>query len=279
MKKLWVLLCCGILLVSMGIPAFAEEMVLTLTVPEQHTGSIESPGGRIVADGAVCGAQVEIQRHKQQAYWILPDPGKELDALFYNGADVTDQVQNGVFAAGELLRDAELKAVFADAAPAPDDRLYTVSGRVVDAKGDPVPDGMLEIGGKSGSCDENGGFSVKDLSSGGHTVVIYDASGKIMGHGRILIDKADATDLILTLNEAGEPVVKPRDDTQDISLALSIGQDGVVAVEGAKDITVHPSGDPSTGDSSNLAFYLVLLAASGAALIALSVFLAKRKEK
>ena len=48
----------------MGIPAFAEEMVLTLTVPEQHTVSIESPGGRIVADGAVCGAQVEIQRHK-----------------------------------------------------------------------------------------------------------------------------------------------------------------------------------------------------------------------
>ena len=68
-----------------------------------------------IADNKVCGDTVLIERQKEQTYWIIPDEGKELDKLYYNGEDVTSQMAGSTFTAPALIGDATLKAVFEDA--------------------------------------------------------------------------------------------------------------------------------------------------------------------
>ena len=126
---------------------------MTGSVPEQHTVAIESEGGRIVAGGTVCGDTVKAERHGEQIYWILPDAGKVLEKLIYNGEDVTGQVKNGVFSAPALARDAVLQAVYADAPAAPDDKSYGIGGSLTDADGNRLQQIYKKISNKSTNSD------------------------------------------------------------------------------------------------------------------------------
>lgn len=277
MKKFIRFLCAAFLVCCMGVPVLAEdETELTVSVPKQHTVTIESEGGRIVADGTVCGDTTEVERHKEQIYWILPDAGKVLTSLIYNGEDVTDQVKNGVFTAPALVRDATLTAVYANAPAVSDDKTYNVSGTVTDANGSPLPGVTVDIGGKTDVTDESGRFDLTDIPSGTHTVVITDGDGNVIGHGEITIGRGDDTDLTLTADENGNPVVKPSTDTKNISLELVIGADGSIAVKSAADITPKsPGSGAQTGDNSNMLMWSMLLIFSGMLLTVLS---AKRQK-
>lgn len=280
MKKFISFLCAALLVCGMSIPVLAEEneTELTVSVPKQHTVAIESEGGRIVAGGAVCGNTVDVERHEEQIYWILPDAGKVLESLIYNGEDVTDQVKNGVFTAPALVRDADLTAVYANAPAAPDDKTYNVGGTVSDAEGIPLPGVTVDIGGKTDVTDENGRFDLADIPSGTHTVVITDGDGNVIGHGEITIDRGDDTDLTLTADRNGNPVVKPSTDTKNISLELVIGADGSIAVKSAADITPELLGfGVQTGDKSNLLVWSVMLLILSGML--LTMLLAKRQKK
>ena len=169
-------------------------------VPQQKT--------IVTADGTILEDSAEAERHKEQAYWILPDAGKSLKSLTYNGEDVTDQVKNGVFTAPKLLRDAELTAVYEEAPPAPDDKTYSIGGTVTDEEGNPVSGAAVDIGGTTGKTDEAGNFSLTGVPSGSHTVVIIDEDGKAIGHGEITITAADETELTLTVDVNGLLAVK-----------------------------------------------------------------------
>lgn len=279
MKKFISFLCAALLVCGMSVPVLAEdEMELTASVPEQHTVAIESEGGRIVADGTVCGDTTEVERHKEQIYWILPDVGKVLGSLIYNGEDVTDQVNNGVFTAPALMRDATLTAVYVSAPAAQDNETYGIGGTVTDADGNPLSDVIVDIGGKTDVTDESGRFDLAAVPSGTHTVVITDGDGNIVGHGEITIGQGDDTDLTLTVDAKGNPVVKPSADTKNIRLELVIGADGSLAVKSAADITPEPGGSgPQTGDDSHLRMWsTMLLICSG---MLLTLLLAKKQKK
>ena len=108
---------------------------------------------------------------------------------------------------------------------------------MTDADGNPLPGVTVDIGGKTGGTDENGRFDLEDIPSGTHTVVITDGGGRVVGHGKITISQGDDTELTLTVDENGSPLVKPGPDTQNIRLELVIGADGSIAVKSAVDIT------------------------------------------
>ena len=143
MKKRIGYLCAVLLAGCISVPVLAAETELTVSVPEQHTVTIESDGGRIAADGTVCGDTVEVERHKEQAYRILPDAGKVLESLTYNGEDVTEQVKNGIFTAPALVRDAVLRAVYTDAPAAPDNSIAVKSDADITTE---PPDPGLQTG-------------------------------------------------------------------------------------------------------------------------------------
>lgn len=279
MKKVLSFVCSVLLLFSFSIPAFAQETELTVNVPERHTVTIDSGGGRIVADGKVLDGSVEIERHKEQIYRIIPDPGKKLQSLTYNGEDVTGEVKNGVFTAPRLVRDAALTAVYTDALPAPDDKEYDISGIVVDEDGNPLPGVVVDIGGKTDETDKKGRFKLGNIPSGTHMVVITDKEGKVIGCGEITIDKAGKDALTLTVNENGNPIVKPRNDTKDIGLTIVVDNDGSIRIKDAKDITVH-TGDGSsltTGEANSLNLWFILMIASVGAISV--ILMANRRRK
>lgn len=277
MKKLVSFFCAALIACSVSVPALAEEITLTAEVPKQHTVAIHSDGGRVVTDGTILKDGAEAERHKEQVYWILPDEGKALKSLTYNGEDVTDQVKNGVFTAPELLRDAELTAVFKEAPPAPDDKTYSIGGTVTDEEGNPVSGTAVDIGGTTGRTDEAGKFSLTGVPSGSHTVVITDEEGKVIGHGEITIKAAEETELTLTVDANGNPVLQPGKDTEKIELSLKIDADGLLTVKAIKDATPEPSDSgPQTGEAGNLLLWAALLLAASAGVMAMAY---RRKNK
>lgn len=235
MKKGLIMLLSLMLVLSSCITAYADDVNIGTVIPEYHTVTVESDGGKIAADGKVCGDTVQIKRHSEQAYWILPDTGKELDALYYNGEDVTAQVKNGVFIAPSLSNDAEIRAVFKDAPAVDSDKTYDISGTLTDEDGNPIPDAVVDIGGKTGKTDEDGNFTVKDVPSGTHTVIVKDENGEIIGHTQLTIGEPGSGSLTLTTDENGNYVITPGGSTKAIVLEMSIGENGVITVKSAKD--------------------------------------------
>lgn len=257
MKKGFIILLTFVLIFSSGITVHAEDVNLGTVVPEYHTVIIEADSGKISADGNVCGDALQVKRHDEQSYWILPDSGKVLEALYYNGVDVTDQVKNGVFTALSISDDAELKAVFKDAPVVNSDKTYDITGTLTDEKGNPISGVVVDIGGKTGKTDENGNFTVKDVPSGTHTVIITDENGKIIGHTQLTIRESDDSGLTLTTDENGIYVIKPENSTNTIVLELKLCDDGVISIGSAIDASLDDNStkedDSSTQDDSSAA--------------------------
>lgn len=297
MKKGFIILLTFVLIFSSGITVHAEDVNLGTVVPEYHTVTIEADGGKISADGNVCGDALQVKRHDEQSYWILPDSGKVLEALYYNGVDVTDQVKNGVFTALSISDDAELKAVFKDAPVVNSDKTYDITGTLTDENGNPISGVVIDIGGKTGETDENGNFTVKDVPSGTHTVVITDENGKIIGHTQLTIGESDDSGLTLTTDENGIYVIKPESSTNTIVLDLKLGDDGVISIGSARDAssddnstkeddsstqddsntTNDDTASPLTGNDVNSRIWLILLFA-GAAILPVYTEIKKRRK-
>lgn len=294
MQRLVTLLLSLLFLCGFGVTAAAEETTVFTEVPAYHTVTLEADGGKVVADNRVCGAAVQIERQKEQTYWIIPDADQMLSTLYYNGEDVTAQVRLGVFTAPSLVNDATLEAVFSEAPAAPDDKTYDTSGTIGDEDGNPLSGVTVTIGDKTDVTDENGHFEIEALPSGTHTITAVDEEGNIIGHGEITIDKAEDAELALVTDEDGRPVVKPGRDTESIGLTFAVGEDGLIAVTDAADTTPEPerpgpqsdaqsdtqsdvqTGQPSnpqnnqqTGDNSNLPVWSMMLLVSGGMLFAL----------
>jgi hypothetical protein len=100
---------------GLSTTACAEDAVISTTVPNNHIVTIETESGQVTADGVICGDTLVVERQKEQTYQFLPDDGKTLESVAYNGEDVTAQVVDGTFTAPAIIADSTLKVVFKDA--------------------------------------------------------------------------------------------------------------------------------------------------------------------
>lgn len=270
----------------MSVTAYAEDVTISTTVPDRHTVTVEASGGSIVINGHACGASVQVERQKEQTYWIIPDACKTLEALYYNGEDVTGQVTAGVFTAPALIGDTTLKAVFKNAPSAPVKEDYDISGTVTDEDGKPVPGATVDVGGHTGTTDQNGTFLIKDVPPGTWPVVITDKDGTIIGIGEITIGEPGGGSLTVTTDGNGNPVVTPGKGTKTIGVTLVIGGDGTISVKNIKDATPAKPNQPAssggtspkTGDDSQMLLCLALLLLACGGLIGLAFF-GRRKNK
>lgn len=238
MKRLWAVLCSVLWMGLMCMPVMAQEIELAVSIPSEHTVTIESTGGRIVSEGKVCGEQISVERQNSQVYTIIPDPGKVLKCLLYDGVDITEQIKNNRFTAPELVRDAVLIAEFEDAPAAPDDERYVISGSVVDQNGQKMQGVIVEIGGIMDTTDEDGNFELEGLPSGVHSVVIKDKEGNILGYVSITIDRQSDKDLVLTVDENGNPVLIPKYGTEKIYAVFMLTGDGGIRICNVEDRTI-----------------------------------------
>ncbi len=235
MKKVVSMLLALVLACGINVTVFADTVTIGTTVPERHAVSVEADGGRIIVNNRICGDTVLIERQKTQIWWIVPEKGKELDTLYYNGEDVTAQMVGSTFTAPALIGDATLKAVFKDAADSGDES-YAVSGTVTDEDGNPIPGATVDIGGNTGTTDEDGNFTIPDVPPGTHPVVITDGEGNIIVIGEITIGQQEESGPTVTKDENGRPVITPGTDNTNIDLTIVVNGDGDM---GLKDIDVY----------------------------------------
>ena len=309
MKKIGMLLCTLLLITGIqagtGETVFAEaarettsggDMELNAEVPKEHTVSVESPEGRIAADGVFYETSFQAQRHAEIVYTVIPNPAKQLKTLTYAGEDVTSQVKNGVFKASRLVRDTILTAVYEDAPKAPDERTYNLtltvlredtrqSGAMSPAATTPAAGITVSIGTASAMTDADGKAVFEKISSGIHQVIITDADGKLIGHMELTIASAEGTEIILDWDDNGNPIITPAKRMKQSALTLWLTADGRITVKegGVTDTTPwpKPSGGPAdttglkTGDDRTPALWFILLILSGAGLMGALVYRCK----
>ena len=213
-------------------PESQVTMTLKTRVPESYMVEISADGGRIVCGGEICTDSIRLERHQEHVYWILPDPGKRLAALYYNGENVTAQVKDGVFTAPELCADAELIAEFTAVPGSGSHQEYQVEGALTDSEGNPLGDVTVEIGGITGETDPAGRFELSGLPEGEHTVVMTDDENHVIGHGTLEI--------------------RPGEDQETIDLEMQLGEDGLISIRQTEGSDAAPGTDTddTAGDTS-----------------------------
>lgn len=265
MKKITTLLTALLLVCSLCLAAQAEELTVSTLVPGHHNVAVEASGGRVIADNQLCGATVAVERQKEQTWQLVPNQGKILSALYYNGENVTDQMKGTTFTAPSITEDAKLKAVFVNV-PRQEDH-FDLEGTVTDSEGSPIPGATVDIGGYTGTTDENGEFRIEDIPPGTYPVVITDKDGAIIGTGEITIGKPGEGALTVTTDENGSPVIIPGKNTDKIGMTLTLEKDGTVTLADVKDITPgKPVKSTHTGDDTAIISWLCLIAAAVACL-------------
>lgn len=97
--KRTVMLLAVFLLTQIPFSAFAAETTLTTTVPSEFSVKIEIEGkGSVISDGVEYSenAEITVKRNEDVSYKIVPAEGYEIKSVFYNNADVTESLKDGV---------------------------------------------------------------------------------------------------------------------------------------------------------------------------------------
>ena len=223
--------CVFALMVS---PTSAEETEVTVSVPKQHEVVIDSKDGRVVVNQSVVDTKFQADRHSEVTYWILPDAGKEIQTVVYDGKDVTDQVVDHEYTAPKLVRNASLTVTYGDI-EAPDENTYIINGSITGT--DQTPNNLsLEIGGKKTTVSKDGSFIFPNISSGLHTMVLMDQNENILAHGILNIEKAQDNDLQTVTSEDGNISIIPSLKTENITLQILL-EKGHLVLSGAADST------------------------------------------
>lgn len=264
MKRILSMLFALLLVWSMTVTASADETVVKTYVPKSHTVTVEVSGGSVLADGKICGDTVAVERQKAQTWWIVPDEGKTLSKLYYNGQDVTGQMKGGAFTAPPLREDADLKAEFVTAPK--EKNGYDLNVTVINSGGKSVSGAAVNVGGHTGTTNKKGNLQIKDVPPGTYPVVITDPDGNVIGYGGIIIHKPGDGKLTVTTDEMGNAVITPGKDTKKINLTIQVGEDGIT-VKVIKDKTDKPAMTPKTGDNNRPWIWITLMSAAGAGLL------------
>lgn len=115
-KKVSLLLLLAVLCIAcMPLTAFAHETTLTTTVPSQCPMKIEIVGnGKVNVEGVSYTETsiVQVKRHTEVEFVIIPDRGYVLQAVSYDGEDVLSKIHDNTLVLPEVSEDSILKVVF-----------------------------------------------------------------------------------------------------------------------------------------------------------------------
>ncbi len=139
-RRITALLIGGCLFFFGGIIAAAAPEIET-RVPLTHTVTLQVIGSGSVRTGdKTISRKLVLSRRETALYTLQPDDNAEFCRLYYNGREVTDQVEEGCFLADPITCDSEMTAVFTSVKPPEEGQ----------ERGMPIPDkGAVSTGDRS----------------------------------------------------------------------------------------------------------------------------------
>lgn len=105
-----------LLLASLTLCVFARGTTLTTHVPGTYTLRVELSGsGSIRVNGTLCAQTTALELAEASTPEVALTPGSRLQAVFFNGEDVTARFESGKLVLPALRSDCVLRVVFAPA--------------------------------------------------------------------------------------------------------------------------------------------------------------------
>lgn len=243
MRKITIFILSILLLWGMGIPALADGVTVTATVPDSHTITVVSDGAQVFWGGEP-GTKFTVERQSRPTMLIRPADGKEITQVLLNNEDITDRVKGGYYTLEPIYEDKVLTVFTQDTAPV-QGRAYTVRA-TVKRDGVPVEGAAVELRGglKTGSTDSSGEITFTDVAGGKHSLTVIE-NGRITGY--VEFSLAEGDEASLSLSEGIYAVTVNRNDA-GIHLMLNLTENGAPDMESVSGIPSAPD-IPQTGDN------------------------------
>lgn len=271
MRKLTVLLLSLLLLLcSIPLTAFAQNSVITTTVPDSHTITVAAGGADVFCDRQP-GNLFVVDRLSQPTLLIRAVSGKAITRISLNGEDITDQVKGGFYTLEPIYENKTLTVVTRDA-PNPQGKTYTVQGTVL-RDGKPVAGATVELRStlKTTVTDKLGRFSFHNVGCEKHSMTTIE-NGQIVGYTEFTLTEGSAVNL--SASEGVYTVTANQNDI-GINLSLNLTDNGSIQIATATGISDNGT-NPKTGDSFQLLFWQVWMLVVVAGLLRTLAFHRKR---
>lgn len=123
--KKWIyisLLFTFVMSICMPLTAFAQNTILTVTVPSEFLLKIEIDGKGEVQIGEKHFSEtttISVKRHTKTAIRVVPAADYEIESVSYNGEAMTENLQSNTLTLPELTDDSVLSVTFAEKTPPP----------------------------------------------------------------------------------------------------------------------------------------------------------------
>ena len=250
MKKACSVIMCLILVLTMQLAVFAENMNLSTIVPDSHEITVTfNEGGYVLHSGRrmTSGDKIIVNRFDGVTLDIIAKPDAHLESVFVNGEDVTAQVVNGQLKLENVVTDVDINFVFIECndPSVTDDPCVRMSLKGKVYKGENVmPSAKLEFdfGEFEAKADKKGAYKLDEIKDGRHTVSIYDKDENLAGEQAFVISVSDtATEAsVVTLDDGTRIVTVPK-DISELWLDFVVNADGSVDI-----IPSGPDGEDPT---------------------------------
>lgn len=239
MKKVCSVIMCLILVLTMQLAVFAENMNLSTVVPDSHEITVTfNEGGYVLHSGRrmTSGDKIIVNRFDGVTLDIIANPDSHLKSVFVNGEDVTAQVVNGQLKLENVVTDVDINFVFIDCndPSVTDDPCVRMSLKGKVYKGEDVmPSAKLEFdfGEFDTTADKKGAYKLDEIKDGRHTVSIYDKDENLAGKQEFVISVSDtATEVSVVVLDDGTRIVTVPKDTSEVWLDFVVNADGSIDI-------------------------------------------------
>lgn len=240
MRKIAAFLLCFCLLSVSSLTALAQSSVsqdgsggavISVTVPDSHTLTVRAEHAQVLYGGQA-DEIFSVERLSEPRLLIRPENGYRVTKVLLNSEDITAEIKSGYYTMEPVYEDGAL-TVETETVPASSDGSHDISGTITDENGDPIPGAVVDIGGQTGTTDEDGKFTIPDVPDGYYPVTITDEDGNILGYTEVEIGAGDPG---VAQNPDGSYALTAPENAA-LGLELTVTENGRISVDKLTDIT------------------------------------------
>ena len=258
MKKACSVIMCLILVLTMQLASFAEDMNLKTVVPDSHEITVTfNDGGYVLYSGRQLesGDKIIVNRFDGITLEIIAKSDSHFEAVYINGEDATSQMKYGSLTLENVSTDIDVNFVFCECDdPSIDEDpcvRMKLSGNVYMGE-DKMPEAKLQFdfGELEATADKDGAYKLDEIKDGRHTVSIYDKNGELAGEQSFVIEVSDtATEVTVVKLDDGTRLVTVPKNSSELYLDFIVNADGSIDIVPTRtDDEPIPTPEPDKGN-------------------------------